>query len=109
MHHVNLNSATNIGFEPKRIRKIERMKASERANREGRRFALSEDQMRLIRVFGQRQHEGNGRICFLMTANAMRSLARTVGRAPDLDRLSGRYIIVGVDDETTIITTGYRF
>ena len=97
---------TNSSFISNRER---RAKLSRHAKCRSQQRGFSMDTASVITAFGERSHDGNGGIRYLMTEGAMTRMARTLGRNQVIDSLAGAYVVVSADDERTVITIGHRY
>lgn len=96
---------TNANYQPTRYRDF---RLSKHAESRSRQRAVSGASLRLVLAFGQREHDGQGGIRYLMTADSIANLRRAVGRTQQVDALQGVYAVVSADD-STVITLGHRY
>ena len=99
-------SHSNRSFVSNRER---RAKLSRHARCRAQQRGFSNDTASIVVAFGERSHDGNGGIRYIMTESAMTRIARTLGRNQVIDSLAGAYVVVSADDEQTVITIGHRF
>lgn len=99
-------SATNAHYQPNSRRKME---FSRHAARRAQQRAISTDCVPLVLAYGERSHDGQGGVRYLMTDRSLVSLGRAVGRTQRTDNLAGVYVVVSADDEQAVITIGHRF
>ena len=77
------------------------------AKKRGCQRGISPESAALVMAFGEKEHDNQGGIRYLMTAKALESLRRVVGNAQKLDALAGVYAVVSATD-STIITVAHR-
>lgn len=97
--------ASNAHYDSIARRKIE---LSRHAQKRGQQRAIPQDSVPLILAYGERSHDGQGGIRYLMTDKAVNGLSRVVGYSQKLAALSGCYAVVSADNEQTVITIGHR-
>lgn len=97
-------SDNNLGFESARDR---RAAMSRHADKRAQQRGIDKAALPLLLAYGQREFDGRGGIRYLMTADALDSLRRAVGRTKQVEALAGVYVVVSADDQT-VITMGHR-
>lgn len=95
---------TNSCFESNRFK---RAQLTAHARKRSAQRTIATDSIELIRVFGERTHDGRGGIRCLMTKTAVDRLARTIGHTQQIDALAGAYLVLSADDESVVITVAY--
>jgi hypothetical protein len=97
---------SNANYDSTSRRKIE---LSRHANKRAQQRAIPQECVPLILAYGERTHDGQGGIRYLLTEKAMASLGRAIGHSQRLETLTGCYAVVSAEDEETIITVGHRY
>lgn len=97
---------SNAHYDSLSRRKIE---FSRHAHKRAQQRAISGDAVPLLLAYGERSHDGQGGIRYLMTDRAMAAVARAIGRTQRLDALAGSYAVVSAEDDSTVITVGHRY
>ncbi len=97
-------SDNNLGFESSRDR---RAAMSRHADKRAQQRGIDKVALPLLLAYGQGEFDGHGGIRYLMTADALDSLRRAVGRTKQVEALAGIYVVVSADDKT-VITMGHR-
>ena len=97
---------SNANYDSMSRRKIE---FSRHANKRAQQRAIPQECVPLILAYGERTHDGQGGIRYLLTEKAMVSLGRAIGHSQRLETLTGCYAVVSAEDEETIITVGHRY
>lgn len=101
-----MSSTSNAQYDPLARRKIE---LSRHATKRSKQRAISRDCVPLILAYGERSHDGQGGIRYLMTQRSVATLERAVGYTQRLDALAGCYAVVDAANEETVITLGHRY
>lgn len=101
-----MSSASNAQYDPLARRKIE---LSRHAVKRSSQRAISRDCVPLILAYGERSHDGQGGVRYLMTQRSVATLGRAVGYTQRLDALAGCYAVVDAANEETVITLGHRY
>jgi hypothetical protein len=57
--------------------------------------------------YGQREHDNQGGVRYLMTAASLATLRRAVGHTKQVEALAGVYAVVSADG-ATLVTAGHR-
>jgi hypothetical protein len=96
---------SNSSFQPAAHRKAE---LTRHAQKRSQQRGLGEDQIPVIKAFGEAEHDGRGGIRYLMTGKAMTRLIRALGRNQCIDGLAGAYAVISIDDDK-VITVGHRY
>lgn len=82
--------------------RTERIRMSRHAQKRCQQRGGKEDQIPLIKAFGEPEHDGRGAIRYTMTETAMQHLYRSCGYGKKLEKLKGMYIVVSHEDGTVI-------
>lgn len=69
--------------------------------------AIGQSEVDLILAFGHREHDGRGGTRVLMTHAALDRLRRAVGHTSQVDRLAGKYVVLGNDG--AVVTVGHLY
>ena len=97
---------SNAHYDSTSRRKIE---LSRHAYKRAQQRAIPQECVPLILAYGERTHDGQGGIRYLLTEKAMAILSRAIGHSQRLETLAGCYAVVSAEDEETIITVGHRY
>lgn len=96
---------SNAAYQSSSLHKTE---VSRHAQKRAQQRGLSQEQVPIIRAYGEPEHDGRGGIRYLMTDKAMARLVRALGRNQCIDGLAGAYVVVSADDGT-VITISHRY
>lgn len=96
---------TNATFESNRFK---RAQLTAHARKRSAQRTIGFDSVELIRLFGERSHDGRGGVRCLMTKTAMKRLTCTVGHTQRTDALAGAYVVLSAEDDSVVITVAYR-
>ena len=96
---------SNAHYDSISRRKIE---VSRHAHKRAQQRAIPQDCVPLILAYGERSHDGQGGIRYLLTDRVMAILSRAIGHSQRLETLTGCYAVVAAEDEQTVITLGHR-
>ncbi|MDO9477259.1 MAG: DUF4258 domain-containing protein [Pseudohongiella sp.] len=100
-------ATTGTNFQSN-LRRKQELHASKHANERKQQRAISQEAIELIALFGERSHDGQNGIRYVMTDKAMTRLERVVGHTQQTDKLRGCYVVLSAEDECTVITVGHR-
>lgn len=101
-----MSMVSNANYNSISRRKIE---LSRHAHKRAQQRAIPQDCVPLILAYGERSHDGQGGIRYLLTDRSMACLGRAIGRSLRLETLAGCYAVVNADNEDTVITLGHRY
>ena len=89
--------------------RLRRIFLSKHAAKRSQQRGIGPDSAQLIKTFGERSHDGNGAVRYVMNDRAMKRLVLILGRNQRIDALSGAYIVVDAANESLVITIGHRW
>ena len=95
---------SNFGYEPV---SVQRARLSKHAQRRCQQRGIDKTVVPIVTAFGERTHDGQGGIRYMMTDKSMRSLVRAIGRNQHIDGLAGVYVVLSADDGT-VVTIAHR-